>query len=75
MITAFNDTEATLKAIRLGALDYLYKPIDLDALDLLVGKNDGPEKPAGTTVASYATSFPSHINPIRSSAEARRPSR
>lgn len=38
MITAFHDTEATLKAIRLGAADYLYKPIDLDALDLLLEK-------------------------------------
>jgi two-component system response regulator AtoC len=38
MITAFHDTEATLKAIRLGAADYLYKPIDLDALDLLIEK-------------------------------------
>ena len=36
MITAFHDTEATLKAIRLGAADYLYKPIDLDALDSLL---------------------------------------
>ena len=38
MITAFHDTEATLKAIQLGAADYLYKPIDLDALDLLLEK-------------------------------------
>jgi two-component system response regulator AtoC len=38
MITAFHDTKATLKAIRLGAADYLYKPIDLDALDLLLEK-------------------------------------
>lgn len=38
MITAFHDTEATLKAIRLGAADYLYKPIDLDALDQLLEK-------------------------------------
>lgn len=38
MITAFHDTEATLKAIRLGAADYLYKPIDLDSLELLVEK-------------------------------------
>ncbi|MDR2549904.1 MAG: sigma-54 dependent transcriptional regulator [Desulfobulbus sp.] len=38
MITAFHDTDATLKAIRLGAADYLYKPIDLDALDLLLEK-------------------------------------
>jgi len=38
MITAFQDTEATLTAIRLGAVDYLYKPLDLDALDLLLEK-------------------------------------
>ena len=38
MITAFHDTEAALKAIRLGAADYLYKPIDLDSLDLLLEK-------------------------------------
>lgn len=38
MITAFDDTQATLKAIRLGALDYLYKPIDLNALELLLEK-------------------------------------
>ena len=38
MITAFHDTEAALKAIRLGATDYLYKPIDLDVLDLLLEK-------------------------------------
>jgi len=38
MITAFQDTEATLEAIRHGAVDYLYKPLDLDALDLLIEK-------------------------------------
>jgi DNA-binding NtrC family response regulator len=38
MITAFQDTEATFAALRLGAIDYLYKPLDLDALDLLLKK-------------------------------------
>jgi two-component system, NtrC family, response regulator AtoC len=38
MITAFHDVQAALKAIRLGAADYLYKPIDLNALDLLIEK-------------------------------------
>lgn len=38
MITAFQDTDATLAALRLGAVDYLYKPLDLDALDLLLKK-------------------------------------
>lgn len=40
MITAFQDTEATLHALSLGAIDYLYKPLDLDALDLLIKKLD-----------------------------------
>ena len=38
MITAFQDMEATLTAIQRGAADYLYKPLDLDALDVLLEK-------------------------------------
>ncbi|MCE5335598.1 MAG: sigma-54 dependent transcriptional regulator, partial [Desulfobacteraceae bacterium] len=38
MITAFQDMQATLAAIRSGAVDYLYKPLDLDSLDLLLEK-------------------------------------
>ncbi len=38
MITAFQDMEATLTAIQRGATDYLYKPLDLDALDVLLEK-------------------------------------
>ncbi len=38
MITAFQDMEATLAAIKSGAVDYLYKPLDLDSLDLLLEK-------------------------------------
>lgn len=38
MITAFQDTAATLAAIQRGAVDYLYKPLDLDALDVLLEK-------------------------------------
>ncbi len=38
MITAFQDMEATLTAIQRGANDYLYKPLDLDALDVLLEK-------------------------------------
>ncbi len=38
MITAFQDMEATLAAIQRGAADYLYKPLDLDALDVLLAK-------------------------------------
>lgn len=38
MITAFQDMEATLAAIQQGAADYLYKPLDLDGLDVLLEK-------------------------------------
>ncbi len=38
MITAFQDMEATLTAIQRGATDYLYKPLDLDSLDVLMEK-------------------------------------
>ncbi len=38
MITAFQDMEATLAAIQRGATDYLYKPLDLDSLDVLLEK-------------------------------------
>ncbi len=38
MITAFQDMEATLAAIQSGAVDYLYKPLDLDSLDVLLEK-------------------------------------
>ena len=38
MITAFQDMEATLAAIQGGATDYLYKPLDLGAVDLLLEK-------------------------------------
>ncbi len=38
MITAFQDMEATLSAIKGGATDYLYKPLDLDMLDVLLEK-------------------------------------
>lgn len=38
MITAFQDMEATLAAIQGGAVDYLYKPLDLDSLDVLLEK-------------------------------------
>lgn len=36
MVTAFGTVENAVKAMRLGAYDYLAKPIDLDELDLLL---------------------------------------
>ena len=75
MITAFNDTQATLKAIRLGALDYLYKPIDLNALDLLLEKTIVRKKERERLTKLSHVISPTHTNRIRSSAEAKRPSR
>jgi two-component system response regulator AtoC len=33
MITAFHDMDTTIKAIKLGALEYITKPIDVDELE------------------------------------------
>jgi DNA-binding NtrC family response regulator len=38
MITAFHDMESTIKAMQLGAEDYIHKPIDIDELDAAVSK-------------------------------------
>ncbi len=36
MITAFQSMESTIQAIKLGAFDYLHKPIDITELDLVI---------------------------------------
>jgi two-component system NtrC family response regulator len=38
MITAFGTVENAVKAMRLGADDYISKPVDLDELDILIEK-------------------------------------
>lgn len=38
MITAFHDMETTVKAMKLGAYEYITKPIDVDELELAVTK-------------------------------------
>ena len=38
MITAYDDMQTAIKAIRLGAIDYLGKPVDLDHLDEIIEK-------------------------------------
>ncbi len=35
-ITAFQDMETTIKAIKLGAIDYVHKPIDIEELNRIV---------------------------------------
>lgn len=38
VITAFDDMQTAIKAIRLGAIDHLGKPLDLDQLDEVIDK-------------------------------------
>ncbi len=38
MITAYDDMQTAIKAIRLGAIDHLGKPVDLDHLDEIIDK-------------------------------------
>lgn len=38
MITAYSTVENAVKAMRLGAFDYISKPVDLDELDLMIEK-------------------------------------
>ncbi len=38
MITAFHDMETTIQAMRLGAYDYIHKPLDIDELERVIDK-------------------------------------
>jgi len=38
MITAHHDMESTINAMKAGAFDYIHKPINVDELDLAIGK-------------------------------------
>jgi two-component system, NtrC family, response regulator AtoC len=38
MITAFHDMETTIQAMRLGAYDYIHKPLDIDELEVVIDK-------------------------------------
>lgn len=39
MITAYDDMHTAIEAIRLGAIDHLGKPLDLDQLDEVIAKS------------------------------------
>lgn len=38
MITAFHDMETTIQAMKLGAYDYIHKPLDIDQLEMVLNK-------------------------------------
>ncbi len=64
MITAFHDMDSTIEAMRLGAEDYIHKPIDIDELDktttrilapcrqTIVGANKKTQAPQANTMVA-----------------------
>jgi two-component system response regulator AtoC len=46
IITAFHDMEMTIKAVKLGAIDYIPKPIDVEELERAIGKALKSSSPA-----------------------------
>jgi two-component system response regulator AtoC len=38
MMTAFQDMETTIAAMKLGACDYIHKPIDINELEMVIGR-------------------------------------
>ncbi len=38
MITAFHDMESTIRAMKMGAFDYIHKPVNVDELDIAIKK-------------------------------------
>ncbi len=62
VMTAFSDMRSAIDAMKLGAYDYLTKPLDLDALDevlrrcvdehhRMTGSGTGPSRPHPTTIS------------------------
>lgn len=47
MMTAYGTIEAAVEAMRLGAFDFLEKPIDMDRLTLIVGRAEGFDRSNG----------------------------
>ncbi len=38
MITAFHDMDSTIRAMKMGAFDYIHKPVNVDELDIAIKK-------------------------------------
>lgn len=57
MITGTQDTKSIIEAIRLGAFDYIRKPLDLDAVLLTIEKAE--QRLLGASQVSVATVIPS----------------
>ncbi|MFH1112968.1 MAG: sigma-54 dependent transcriptional regulator [Pseudomonadota bacterium] len=47
MITAYHDMDTTIQAMKLGAYEYIHKPIDVDELEIVIEKVAGNIKLSG----------------------------
>jgi two-component system response regulator AtoC len=60
IITAFHDMEMTIKAVKLGAIDYIPKPIDVEELERAIGKalkSSSPAQMAGAISIDLSLPF------------------
>ena len=70
MITAFHDMDTTISAIKLGATEYITKPIDVDELEKAVLR--AMQRTRAGRRAGARPALPSATGKARSSAPARR---
>jgi DNA-binding NtrC family response regulator len=67
IITAYSDVELAVKAIKLGAEDFVVKPIDIDHLELIVGKSLNTQKlknEVSSLKQVLKSQFETQLNPI-----------
>jgi two-component system response regulator AtoC len=60
IITAFHDMDITIKAVKLGAIDYIPKPIDVEELERVIGKalkSSSPTQTAGAISIDLSLPF------------------
>jgi two-component system response regulator AtoC len=60
IITAFHDMEMTIRAVKLGAIDYIPKPIDVEELERAIGKalkSSSPAQMAGAVSIDLSLPF------------------
>ena len=64
MITAFHDMESTIEAMQKGAEDYIHKPIDIDELDVAIGKMLSADSTGEHLIATRAATEDSRLTMV-----------
>lgn len=64
MITGTQDTKATIEAVRLGAFDYIRKPLDLEVIQLVLEKVTQYRSPSPGGRVTPISEFAEHPNEI-----------